>query len=561
MSAQFPPSSPIAASESRGEDPFYQPDGKHLGSTLDFFKKKTGASNVVDYPTPNPSSTLGKSSPVKARPACDTSFQTPSECELEEELRLEIESSKGAFKSQPLEVSLDAHFETRVSIGRKNTLCDVILPRHKNISRLHAFVTYMPETKQVKVECKGTNGLVVAFPVKLDVKLFVCLKPENTFKLADMAETGLKNCQVASKELVLETGLTSFVILQGETVYMPFVEHTILDFRQIECELRVRDHSSTRFHDVQNETETEDELQPLGITSDDFSHEMHTPVKDAAQVPSQGTPSSKLQKHHLDHERSLPPLAKLIFEETKSGTLEDPNGCEKQLSVKGQKAPLLPQIQNKIEKSADTTTIKGDSAQTGQDIQKIHSKKNTELPMTPRKQLQDSAQNLPDRPSSPVKKLDGNSRRRKYTSPSPKKTAKRKSKPQKPKLTNDEILSKLVSQGFDVADLQHVLANHLAFSNIQQVPFYQLRQVNSTVSTMKPFELRALLETEKCIGVIYREGKDAAGKPLDEEYYYDLENDTDDNRRQVVSSLKGGRSGLRSCRRVHKQYFWKKPTM
>lgn len=92
------------------------------------------------------------------------------------------------------------------------------------------------------------------------------------------------------------------------------------------------------------------------------------------------------------------------------------------------------------------------------------------------------------------------------------------------------------------------------------MPLFQLQDVNSVVSKLSRTELRAILNDEQCIGVIYRTGKDAAGKPLDEEYYYDAENDPDDDRRQLVASLKGGRSGLRSCRRVHKQYFWKKPT-
>ena len=76
---------------------------------------------------------------------------------------------------------------------------------------------------------------------------------------------------------------------------------------------------------------------------------------------------------------------------------------------------------------------------------------------------------------------------------------------------------------------------------------------------MKKDELRAWLANEPCIGVIYRKGKDAAGKPLEEEYYYDLENDPNQVRKFNVLSIKGGRTGLRSCRKTHKQYFWKKP--
>ena len=71
-------------------------------------------------------------------------------------------------------------------------------------------------------------------------------------------------------------------------------------------------------------------------------------------------------------------------------------------------------------------------------------------------------------------------------------------------------------------------------------------------------QVRSVLNNIKCVGVIYRKGKDAAGKPLEEEYYYMPENDDDQSRTQLVANLKG-HGGLRSCRRTHKQYYWKKP--
>ena len=82
---------------------------------------------------------------------------------------------------------------------------------------------------------------------------------------------------------------------------------------------------------------------------------------------------------------------------------------------------------------------------------------------------------------------------------------------------------------------------------------------NSKIRALTREEVRALLTNEPCVGVIYRQGKDAAGKPLEEEYYYDLENDPNQERKFTVQSIKGGRTGLRSCRRTHKQYFWKRP--
>ncbi|KAA8646954.1 putative transcription factor Tos4 [Aspergillus tanneri] len=71
-------------------------------------------------------------------------------------------------------------------------------------------------------------------------------------------------------------------------------------------------------------------------------------------------------------------------------------------------------------------------------------------------------------------------------------------------------------------------------------------------------QIRSVIESTKCIGKVAREGKDAAGKPLESEYYYIPDFDEDDMRREaVVHDLR--KPGLRNCRKQHKQYFWRKP--
>lgn len=62
--------------------------------------------------------------------------------------------------------------------------------------------------------------------------------------------------------------------------------------------------------------------------------------------------------------------------------------------------------------------------------------------------------------------------------------------------------------------------------------------------------LKAMLDGTSCIGTVEREGKDAAGKRLESEYYYIPEADGDGSRRQLVEGM-GGR-GLRNCRKSHK---------
>ncbi|KXH66855.1 transcription factor Tos4 [Colletotrichum salicis] len=105
----------------------------------------------------------------------------------------------------------------------------------------------------------------------------------------------------------------------------------------------------------------------------------------------------------------------------------------------------------------------------------------------------------------------------------------------------------------------HVV-NQLAFSRLSSNPL-------STIMNNLPSEerkgltkdqLRSLIEATACIGIIQRQGKDAAGKQLESEYYYVPEFDDDDQRRLAVTD--GLRKpSLRACRKQHKQYYWKRP--
>ncbi|MCP0042512.1 hypothetical protein KU433_22595, partial [Salmonella enterica subsp. enterica serovar Montevideo] len=51
--------------------------------------------------------------------------------------------------------------------------------------------------------------------------------------------------------------------------------------------------------------------------------------------------------------------------------------------------------------------------------------------------------------------------------------------------------------------------------------------------------LKIIIDGIPCIGEIKREGKDAAGKLLESEFYYMPENDTDDMRRDTVTQSLG----------------------
>ncbi|KAL3953960.1 hypothetical protein ACCO45_011916 [Purpureocillium lilacinum] len=75
---------------------------------------------------------------------------------------------------------------------------------------------------------------------------------------------------------------------------------------------------------------------------------------------------------------------------------------------------------------------------------------------------------------------------------------------------------------------------------------------------LTPNLLRTAIEATPCVGIIRRQGKDAAGKALESEYYYVPEHDGDEQRRAaVVDGLR--KPSLRNCRKQHKQYYWKRP--
>ena len=113
---------------------------------------------------------------------------------------------------------------------------------------------------------------------------------------------------------------------------------------------------------------------------------------------------------------------------------------------------------------------------------------------------------------------------------------------------------------------KHVISQ-LVYSRLSSTPLSTLMQnlpahltgmsssttsstVNNNTRSFTAQQLRSLLESAPCVGTVEREGKDAAGKRLESEYYYKPEFDTDEERREMVEGL-GGR-GLRSCRKSHK---------
>lgn len=100
--------------------------------------------------------------------------------------------------------------------------------------------------------------------------------------------------------------------------------------------------------------------------------------------------------------------------------------------------------------------------------------------------------------------------------------------------------------------VNHV-ANQLAFSRLSSTPLSVIMDNLPTdlKGALTKAGLRQMLHGAVCIGEIPREGKDAAGKALESEYYYKPDEDTDAGRRAaVVDGLR--KPSLRNCRKQHK---------
>ncbi|KAE8452592.1 hypothetical protein EG329_013851 [Mollisiaceae sp. DMI_Dod_QoI] len=116
----------------------------------------------------------------------------------------------------------------------------------------------------------------------------------------------------------------------------------------------------------------------------------------------------------------------------------------------------------------------------------------------------------------------------------------------------------------DAVPVVNHVVNQLAFSRLSSTPLSvimnnlpaELRNPSPKGQENKGLtkdDLRKLINAASCIGEIHREGKDAAGKALESEYYYIPDGDRDEQRRAaVVDGLR--KPSLRNCRKQHKVY-------
>ncbi|KAM0712495.1 hypothetical protein Q7P37_011592 [Cladosporium fusiforme] len=123
----------------------------------------------------------------------------------------------------------------------------------------------------------------------------------------------------------------------------------------------------------------------------------------------------------------------------------------------------------------------------------------------------------------------------------------------------------------DLDPIRNHVINQLAYSRIHSLPLStihsnlpvelrgaKLKKSGIDKPVISPATLKTIIDGVACVGEIKREGKDAAGKLLESEFYYMPEADSDDLRRNTVTQSLG-KTSMRAARKQHKQYYWKKP--
>lgn len=505
---QFPPSSPVTHDHER---------------SLDLFPKNTDSvRGRFEYPTPQPSSTLGRSSsPARHEEERKHDVFNVEEPKDDEKLFNIVDPATLVMKI-PL---LDA--KPQCVIGRSSQSCDYHIPRAgKGVSRVHVQVSHTPANMTIK--CLGYNGFGMIVPYLCEV---VRLKEQSNFFELKPTKKPIRLANVL-KSVRLDHSHTEFHVSRGETVCLPRLPNVLVQI-------------SDKVLLINPESYDEE-------VTDDEAPQLIPQTKPAAEQKPEQKPEQKEPKNlglprKLEQPKEQPKLEQKPEQEQQVQKEQHVEFATPKGTVRP--VPLTPhKTEHKITLEEPTPIRNHD------DPRKKKMKKAATPPVLKEKSL-----NVPP----PAKKRavseepESHKKRQKQKEPV-------KEEPAEPKEPARDADGKLIIDPTciqhitNVTEILNILVNHLAFSRLLLTPALYLNTISAVVAKLTLEELRAVLHQVSCIGVIYRLGKDAAGKPLEEEYYYVPEKDGDSERTKLVSSVKGS-GGLRSCRRVHKQYYWKKP--
>ncbi|MCP8717274.1 MAG: FHA domain-containing protein [Asgard group archaeon] len=549
---QFPPSSPLL------DDYSYQSSKDPFGSGVIVNKAKLGELRVgrEEYPTPNPSSSLYRSS----SPARETITETDvfkSKPILKDVI---IEKPKANINSDfnvlnpdksviriPL---LDTH--SHFSIGRSSRSCEfAVNALDSRISRIHLKISY--NSQQVILTCLGSNGVGVIIPKPC----FVYATNTNNNFIVMENTTGeplnIQHHQNISKSIKLDYNHTEFFVQKGETITMPKFQNILLQISKNVVLLNPNDIDEELTDDEEPVLIETNEKEPKIVESE--IEKVEPQVKSTIPVAKPiDTPITKLPNLSLPN-TPLKPKKPYIH--------TDKDDAQKGVDKEEDKPDYTPSKESSSSNPEDSMKIAEPTTPKPAQLksQPIETPKTFKI-------FQDEF-TIPVRSSSisPVSQekrdnvlTDKTNIKRRATSEEP------QSQQQQPLKKKKKIIRKQQTPELDnsvmelpnLSEIQNILINHLAFSRLSSTPASFLNTISVLTSKLSLSQIRSILHNLKPIGVIYRQGKDAAGKPLEEEYYYMPENDDDKERTILVANVKG-HGGLRSCRKTHKQYYWKKP--
>lgn len=526
---QFPPSSPLINDDH--EDGIHQ---RYMKPSIN------NISHVVDeLPTPNPSSSIGDVTNQQIQVE-EVTKQSPLEDQLE--------TYESTFENV-LEIPISGE---EIRIGRSGLVSNYTLnSKNKAISRLHLKVKYLPNENLVEIHCIGYNGINVTIPVLTDVH---DLKDH---KFLISIKGGVSNGYPLDNSRVLDRNkdFTNFYMLRYETVKIPLIKGTILDIRGEVILLKYPKEKQMDIEAIKDsQIGLDEEIDDANKTMDDIQVDQQVfppmPIERECMVNSFVYKESTPDGSFIHSTPISTPLADKTFVQEEVEPAKSPVKSPVKLPVKSPltivPVSIAAPVSVPIPVSKSVSVPKPKSAAAAAALKSV----STETP--------------------PLKDITNIKKHQQQHAPTGHKETKRgrPSKKQKTLTEEDEIremsqgeIDKVLNGVESLEDLSNVIINYIAYSRILQTPFQLIRDLASVKKkNLSKFQLRCILiHSIGCIGVIFREGKDAAGKPLDEEYYYIPERDDDASRVKLVEDLKGSSSNLRSCRKTHKQYFWKKP--
>ncbi|KAI5969973.1 TOS4 [Candida margitis] len=576
---QFPPSSPLHDAEEvllhHNKDPFALTNGKKPQSLEDNSRQ----SRTVEYPTPNPSSSLFRSSsPAREEAGVEggkftTSRQNKDINNINKKRTVAINKNFNILKSDTsiLRIPfLSNHGE--FAIGRSSQTCQYNLnAKDSFISRAHVRINYTPQ--QMVINCVGANGMGIVIPKTC----FVYAKPSNKNDYIVIENTTgepLSTNKSLSDSIKLATDYSQFYIHKGESVTLPRrFENVLLEISKsvvllnpMDVDEPLTDNDEELTDDEElvliknignshiHKTGTDHDLTPLNkILSSSVPQTPSKPKTDSITMmqssPKQGEEEMNMNrgeqvardeededdyyqtpsKHHSIKLRQPQPGKTVQFDIYSNKVDGEPSPHKRSLSNPS----------NMVLTDVTNTDNSGNSFRRASSAEP-HTEKTTTN--TNRHKLDKHVTNERKGFSSDAHQQE----------PMIKKRKKQITRQQTPELDNSALSLP------NLSEIENILVNHLAFSRLSSTPASFLNTISAATSKLSLLQVRSILHNLKCIGIIYRQGTDAAGKPLEEEYYYMPEQDDDEGRQNLVSNVKG-HGGLRSCRRTHKQYYWKKP--